>query len=142
MKFSKTTSAAVILSHALTATAFTPTPSYTQRTRTSTTTSHNIVSDPYLISSAVDADIIGQLALILPVGLGIAMGNSNSPNFKDEYKADNAENVDLAVLGGSAVAVLDKVRVFSENMLFCAQEFLVRICCFVHIDMILIYFWL
>ena len=114
MKFSKTTSAAVILlSSALTTSAFTPTPSYTQqRTRTSTTTtSHNIVSDPYLISSAVDADIIGQLALILPVGLGIAMGNSNS---KGQYKSDNTdENVDLAVLGGSAVAVLDKVRVFS-----------------------------
>ena len=109
MKFSKTTSAAVILANALTASGFTPTPSYTQqRTRTSTTTSHNIVSDPYLISSAVDADIIGQLALILPVGLGIAMGNSNS---KGQYKADNTENVDLAVLGGSAVAVLDKVRV-------------------------------
>ena len=126
MKFSKTTSAAVILlSNALTTTAFTPTPSYTQqRTHTSTTTSHNIVSDPYLISSAVDADIIGQLALILPIGLGIAMGNSNS---KGQYKTDNTENVDLAVLGGSAVAVLDKVRVFSE-----------KICCFVHIDMILI----
>ena len=127
MKFSKTTSAAVILlSNALTTSAFTPTPSYTQqRTRTSTTTtSHNIVSDPYLISSAVDADIIGQLALILPIGLGIAMGNSNS---KGQYKTDNTENVDLAVLGGSAVAVLDKVRVFSE-----------KICCFVHIDMILI----
>lgn len=110
MKFSKTTSAAVILlSNALTISAFTPTPSYTQqRTRTSTTTtSHNIVSDPYLISSAVDADIIGQLALILPIGLGIAMGNSNS---KGQYKTDNTENVDLAVLGGSAVAVLDKVE--------------------------------
>ena len=110
MKFSKTTSAAVILSSALTISAFTPTPSYTQhqQSRASSTTSHNIVSDPYLISSAVDADIIGQLALILPVGLGIAMGNSNS---KGQYKSDNTENVDLAVLGGSAVAVLDKVRV-------------------------------
>jgi len=113
MKFSKTTSAAVILlSNALSISAFTPTPSYTQQrthTSTTTTTSHNIVSDPYLISSAVDADIIGQLALILPVGLGIAMGNSNS---KGQYKSDNTdENVDLAVLGGSAVAVLDKVRV-------------------------------
>ena len=126
MKFSKTTSAAVILlSNALTASAFTPAPSYTQqRTRTSTTTtSHNIVSDPYLISSAVDADIIGQLALILPVGLGIAMGNSNS---KGRYKSDNTENVDLAVLGGSAVAVLDKVRVLVRiYVLFCAHDIMI-----------------
>ena len=67
---------------ALTANAFTAAPSLQQQRVTST--QHNLV---------VDADIIGQLALALPVGLGI-VSRTNAPTNKD-INTLARENIDV-----------------------------------------------
>jgi len=83
MKFSKSTSAFILANAMLTANAFTtPLSSYKQQKVSST--QHNLV---------VDANSIGELALALPVGLGI-VSRTNAPTNKD-INTLARENIDV-----------------------------------------------
>ena len=105
MKFSKSTSA-FILANALTANAFTSTtPSYTQQQRVSST-QHNLV---------VDANIIGQLALALPVGLGL-VSQTNKPTNKD-INTLARENIDVL---SSEYVYLSKEILLKRKFVLCS----------------------
>jgi len=84
MKFSKSTSAFILANAALTANAFTTPTTSSYKQQKVSSTQHNLV---------VDADIIGQLALALPVGLGL-VSQTNKPTNKD-INTLARENIDV-----------------------------------------------
>ena len=84
MKFSKSTSAFIFANAALTANAFTTPIASSYKQQKVSSSQHNLV---------VDSNIIGQLALALPVGLGL-VSQTNKPTNKD-INTLARENIDV-----------------------------------------------